>query len=264
LEAGLIGTALVDVRVHLSDTLPAVVRPALQDLQEGGHAAATIDELRYLLHACVHLPSPGIKLGEVEVLAALTQKLVAGANFAKTAHIAVNWLQIRAPAKAKQHHLDALGAACSRLLEFGEKPTHPAHPLLVSNLSSALASLLAREGQKDLPPITPPLVRDITGALVMMTRGLLSQAETRPTRGQALSFSDWVEIMRTVTDFCADHGSDSSRSLPMWAAQALGFTARRAHKPLAQDVAPNLETLHTMLRLLRRYKAKPAPDATSQ
>jgi hypothetical protein len=258
LEAGLIGTALVDVRAHISDALPAVVRPALRDLQGRGRDSATIDELRYLLHACTCLPSPGIKLDEVETLAMLTQRFVTGANFAKTAHLAVSWLQIRAPAKAKQHYLDALGATCARLIEFGEKPTHPAHPLLVPALSPALAGLLAREGQQNPPPITPPLVRDITGALVLITRGLLSQAQTRPAKGQALSFTDWVEIMRIVTDFCDEHGV--SKTLPGWAAEALSFTVRRAHRPLAQDVAPNLETLHTMLRLLRHYKAKPAPD----
>jgi hypothetical protein len=258
LEAGLIGTALVDVGVHLSDALPAVVRPAIQ--LTGGDKAMTIDELRYLVHACTGLPSPGIKLEEVEMLAASTQRLIGEANFAKAAHLAVSWLQIRAPAKAKQQYLDALVAVCIRVC--GEKPTHPAHPVLIARISTVLGSLLAREGHRDPPPITPPLLRNITGALVQISRGLLSQGDGRRTKGQALDFADMVEIMHLVTDFCYDHGpgasAEASEMLPRWAAESLGFVIH--HRPLTRDAEPDLQSLLTLLRLLRRYEAKPAPE----
>jgi hypothetical protein len=268
LEAGLIGTALVDVQTNL-DALPALVRPVLQNLHRADDdskqvdQALTIDELRYLVHACTSLPRPGIKVEEVEVLATHTQRLIGSANFAKAAHLVVSWLRVRAPAEAKQHYLDALSVVCKRIAS-GERPTHPAHPLLISDMSSAIEALLTKEGHRDPPPITPPLVRDIVGALMQISRGLLSQVDTRPPKGEALNFVDWVSIVRLVVEFCDEHGSgansEASRILPGWAAEALGFVVLRAHRPLAAKTAPDLESLLTALRLLRRYKANPAPD----
>lgn len=255
----------MDVQAHLSDALPAVVRPVLQDLRSRTDAdaeALTIDELRYLVHACTRLPSPGIKVEEVELLATHTHRLIGSANFAKAAHLVVSWLQIRAPAKAKQHYLDVVGVICTRL--SGERPTHPAHPVLIAGLSPALATLLAREGHRDPPPITPPFVRDIVAALMQISRGLLSQVETRPPKGDALNFVDWVGIAHLAAEFCDEHGRDTnpdaSRSLPGWAAETLGFAVLRAHRPLATKAVPDLDSMLTILRLLRRYKVNPAPD----
>lgn len=271
LEAGLIGTALVDVQLHVSNALPGVVRPILQDLHRTSEEenagvydqAVTIDELRYLVHACTCLPSPGIKVEEVEVLAAYTQRLIGSANFAKAAHLVVSWLQIRAPAKAKRHHLDALGAVCARI--SGERATHPAHPLLIARLGPALARLLAREAHRDPPAITPPLVREVVIALMQISRGMLTQADIRPPKGDALNFVDWVNIIQLVVAFCDEHGHetdpDTSRTLPGWAAEALGYVVLRAHRPLARRSPPDLDSLLTILQLLRRYKAKPAPDS---
>jgi len=195
-------------------------------------------------------------------LARCTQRLIGSANFAKAAHLVVSWLQIQAPPKAKGHHLDALQAVCARIC--GERATHPAHPVLIAKISPALATLLGHEGQRYSPPITPPLVRDIVGALVQISRGLLSQADTRPPKGEALNFVDWVDIAQLVTEFCDEHGTDTnpdaSKSLPGWAAETLGFVALRAHRPFAKKHAPDLDSLLTILRLLRRYRAKPAPD----
>jgi hypothetical protein len=103
------------------------------------------------------------------------------------------------------------------------------------------------------------------GALMQISRGLLSQAETRPPKGDALNFVDWVGISREAIDFCDEHGTGSSpettsSTLPGWAAEVLGYTVVRAHRPFAKKHPPDLETLLTILRLLRRYRAYPIPD----
>lgn len=101
---------------------------------------------------------------------------------------------------------------------------------------------------------------------MQITRGLLSQVDTRPPKGDALDFTDWVDIARLVVEFCDEHGRDAnpdaSKVLPGWAAETLGFVVHRARRPLATKDAPDLESLLTILRLLRRYKANPPPDRT--
>jgi hypothetical protein len=99
---------------------------------------------------------------------------------------------------------------------------------------------------------------------MQISRGLLSQVDTRPPKSDALNFVDWVSIARLATEFCDEHGRDrnpdASGLLPGWAAETLGFVVLRSHRPLAAQDAPDLESLLTILRLLRRYRANPAPD----
>jgi len=110
LQAALIGTAIVDVELHVADVSRLLTRPIIEKLmlQEEMQGALTVDELRYLVHACIGLSNTGIGADEIQVLSLCTIRHLPSARFSKTAHLASSWLQIRPPSAAKQAYLDAL------------------------------------------------------------------------------------------------------------------------------------------------------------
>jgi len=265
LQAALVGTALADVGQHLTDALPAVVRPAVQRLCEDAQECAkvSVDELRYLVHACSLLPRPGLSVAEMDVLGNSTKRLAGQATFATAAHLMVSWLQIRPPPAAKKVHQDALRAVCAQL--YSQTPQNPAHPLPVAGLAPAIADLLARERERTPPPLTPPQFRDIVQALMQISRGLRSEAACR---SRSLSLNDWTEIAWLVAEFCeahdaagtAEEGLGSMRPLPGWAAEAMGFVFTRAHQHTPQGPASaDLDTVLSLMRLLHRYRPQPQP-----
>jgi len=265
LQAALVGTALADVGHHLADALPAVLRPLLRGLCEDGSECSqvNINELRYILHACVMLPRPGLAVEEMEALGSCTRRLAGEATFAAAAHLMVSWLQLRPPAAAKRVHQDALRALGSQLSSL--TPQNPAHPLPAAGLAPAIADLLARERERAPPPLTPPQLRDVVQSLVRISRGLRSEAACR---SRSLSVGDWTEIAWLVAEFCEAHGSASTaedglastRPLPGWAAEVLGFVFSRAHQYTPQGPpSADLDTVLSLLRLLRRYRPHSPP-----
>lgn len=267
LQAGLIGTALADVRLHLADTLPGVLRPTLRRLAEEpeSYAELTVDELRYLLHASAHLPSPGLTSQEVELLANCTQRLIGSANFARASHLAVAWLQLQPPPAAKEAHLGALYAASVQLRD--QKPSPCAHPLPAEGLAPSFERLLARERHQDPPPLTPPKLREIAFGLERLSGAVRADAGAHH---RALGFSDWARIAALIVEFCEGHGITSLQAekqvgakgiLPSWAAQTLGHAVSRARAEGVEGAAPvDLASLLTLLQLLRRYWPRPPPD----
>lgn len=265
LQAALIGTALADVDLHLADALPAVVLPVIHELCDSADARAkiSVDELRYLVHACVKLPRPGLKAEEVDVLASCSRRLVDGATFATAAHLTASWLQLRPPPGAKKAHQDALHAVCGQL--FAQRPTNPAHPLPAAGLAPAIAGLLARESQREPPPLTPPKFRQVVLALVQISRGLRSE---NASKSRSLSLGDWAEIAWLAVEFCEAHavagaagqGAASARQLPGWAAEMLGHVFSSTHQHTGPDIpSADLDTVLSLLRLMRRYDVRPAP-----
>jgi len=268
LQAALVGTALADAQVHTSDALPAVVRVALGQLARdaGVRAELTFDELRYLVHACAHVQSPGLDADEVRLLAECTQRLVAESReFSKLAHLMVSWLALPAPSAAKEVHQKALSATCVRLHEL--EPRGSAHPLPLEGLAPVVANLLARESRQEQPPLTPPKFKEIVGALVLISQGLRGPAAART---QSLGFSDWMQIAPLVINFCKSHSSapssepravGASQELPGWAARMLGHVIVRARVESAHGGPPlDLSSLMSLMHLLRRHKPMPAPD----
>lgn len=272
LQSAHIGAALADADAHLADVLPAVVRPVIQRIEHDAdaHAALTADELRYLLHACVKIPGPGLMANETEVLANSTKRLIGSTNFPVAAHLTVSWLQIIPPAEAKKAHQDALRVACLQLSK--EVPKNPAHPLPAAGLAPAVASLLARESEYSPPPLTPPKLRGIVGGLVLISKGLRSEAAIKGRK--SLNLSDWTEIAWLVAEFCELHegrtdiGSDDldaksvasqagskQRPLSGWVGAMLGYIFSHPDHLYAGRSAPaDLDTVLSLLRLLQRYK----------
>ncbi|CAE8616131.1 unnamed protein product [Polarella glacialis] len=287
LQAALVSTALADVERGLKDALPAVLQPVLGDLtaSEEVREAATVDELRFLVHSSAKLERP-ISAPALEALADCTKRHLQKANFAALAHLSVSWLRLRPPVQAKEAHIDTLRAACVQLLEF-QKSHFPAHPLPAEGLAPALADLMAREAERNAPPLTPPAVRDIAKGLVQISWGL-QRYQSSGTRGRSLGIDDWSEILQLIVGFCEAHNaaivagdahtpsySSSSRSqthsirtsapgqLPAWAAEVLYHVLWRAQQQLVPSdgsALVELQSLLTLLRLVRRHGSKPAPD----
>lgn len=267
LQAALIGTALADVRLHLSDALPAVLRPVFRQLAQvpESYSSLTLDELRYLLHAASHLPQPGLTSEEVELLAGCTHRLINGASFARAAHIAISWLRVHPPRAAKEAHLQALGASCVQL--YGQPPrSNPAHPLPEEGIGPHFANFLAREDQQDPPPLIPPRLREIVNALVRISIRLRGDALNR---SRSLSFEDWIHMAPLVLEFCEVHGivrkeqaeAGVPSAVPNWVAEMLAHIISRARQEGSTEAPPvRVEALLTLLRILRQYRARPTPD----
>eukprot|EP00933_Yihiella_yeosuensis_P031755 TRINITY_DN2536_c0_g1_i1.p1 TRINITY_DN2536_c0_g1~~TRINITY_DN2536_c0_g1_i1.p1 ORF type:complete len:781 (+),score=192.46 TRINITY_DN2536_c0_g1_i1:157-2499(+) len=282
IQSALVATALADVDVRLEDALRAVLAPKLQELVTSEEAceAVTVDELRFLVHACAKLPKPGLSVAELEVLARCTERRLLQANFAHLAHLAVSWLRLRPPPEAKEAHLKALQATCAQLMEF-KKSHFPAHPLPQEGLAPALSDLLAREAEQHAPPLTPPVLRDIVKGLVQISWGL-QRYQSSSSQSRSLSIDDWSEVLQHVVGFCEAHssgsapgvssssaGSTSSYSnvpvanLPGWAAEVLYHVLWRAQQlPRPNDGSELVElaSLLKLLRLVRRHPSKPEPD----
>lgn len=257
MQAALLGTAFADVGLHLTDALPTLVRRGL----EHRDSEVSIDELRYLLHACVALPRPGLAQEELEFLAASTKALAREATFSKASHLFVSWLQLCPPAGAKRAYLEALREVCKQLLR--QVPQNPAHPLPAAGLAPAVAELLKREQERVAPPLTPPQFQQIMEALVQVGLGSKSEAALS---GQSLSVNDWTSIAWLVVDFCEiynptpDDDATGMRPLPGWAAKTLGYIFSRAQQPTPHGPATaDLHTVLSLLRLLRRYQPLGAP-----
>ncbi|CAJ1435058.1 unnamed protein product, partial [Effrenium voratum] len=124
LRASLVATALVDTETRLEDALPAVLRPNLEKLQ--GQAPTSIDELRFLAHAAVHLPP--LPLEHMQVLAKCTERLLPEGSFSEQAHLTVSWLRLTPLPSAKEVHLNTLEACC-KMLGSHKRSFYPAHPL---------------------------------------------------------------------------------------------------------------------------------------
>jgi len=287
MQSALLSTAFADVELRMVDALPALLRPILHDLASSEQAkdAASVDELRFLVHAAVRLPSPGLTAQEVEALADCTMRHLQKASFSSQAHLAVSWLRLCPPPEAKKVHLDALRSSCCALLEH-EKSHFPAHPLPQEGLAPAVAALMAREVEQNAPPLVPPAMRDITKGLAQISWGL-QRYQTSSSRGRSLGIDDWSEILQLVVGFCEAHSAAavaassetaSNRSrrqhlsvttssvLPAWAAEVLYHVLWRAQQlPEPREDSSvelvELGSLLTLLRLVRRHKAKPAPDA---
>lgn len=274
LQAGLVGTALVDTGHHLNDALPTLLRPWLAEVvAEGGEGPSemVVDELRYLVHACHGLPeSSRLRPEELEALASCTRRLAGSANFAKGAHLLVAWLQLEVPQTAKRAHLEALRVCCDQL--HGLEPHYPAHPMPQGGLAPSLGRLLARDQEcPHGPPLTPPLLRSLTHALVQISRGARWESVRR---SRSLCFDDWAEISRQVVGFCDAHQAEMAanddpraersgscgRPLPGWAAHTLGHMFAEVYlQPSPGGAPPELDAMLQALRLLHHYRPYPAP-----
>eukprot|EP00425_Heterocapsa_triquetra_P017016 CAMPEP_0195143440 /NCGR_PEP_ID=MMETSP0448-20130528/166360_1 /TAXON_ID=66468 /ORGANISM="Heterocapsa triquestra, Strain CCMP 448" /LENGTH=477 /DNA_ID=CAMNT_0040181875 /DNA_START=42 /DNA_END=1472 /DNA_ORIENTATION=+ len=259
-QAVLVGTAFAQADVHLTDGLPAVLRPVLRELrQEASAAELRMDELRYLMQACAKLPPPGLEVEDVEALADCTQRLAPSVDFASAANLAVSWLCLQVPVAAKRAHIGALRAACSSLL--GQRPSNPAYPLPRGGLAPALATLLAREEAQAEPPLTPPVLSVIVRGLLQVSKGLRSE---RVDDHGTLNCADLVSIARLAAEFCEANGrtearaESSRRNLPGWAAQALSYAVFRSRWPPGRQTDP--DALLALLQLLRRFIPIPEHD----
>ncbi|CAK9034598.1 unnamed protein product [Durusdinium trenchii] len=263
MKAALIGTALADTETRLSDALPAVVKPVLRELAESQEArdAMGADELRFLIHAAVRLPE--LSALQVEALASCTEQLVGSTSFSVQAHLAVSWLRLKPPASAKGVHLDVLETCC-KMLATHAKSHYPAHPLPREGLAPAIADLLAREAEKNAPPLTPPVLQNITKGLVQISWGLQRyQLGHNPSR--SLSIDDWAEIVDSLMTFCEGHLPKNRSTAPLWAREALYHVLWRAQqRKRRSDEAPEhrtqLSSLRILLRLLKRHKPSPVAD----
>lgn len=247
LQTVLIGTALVEVNLHLSSTLPILVRSSLLWARNAG-----ISQLRFLLHSCTRLPPPGLSPAAVTVLVARTEYLVGLTNFALTTHIAVSWLRIRVPDEVKSLHLRVLRLTWSKL--HNAVPMRPAFPLPSEGLAPAVVSLLPRQCDQISRSMLPPVVQSITAGLVTITRGLLAGG----CSNDALDFDDWARILNVVIEFCDRNASlvaqnvGSVQPLPRWAVTTLGFVTHRAPELHRKDIPPKLDSLLALLPLVRQ------------
>jgi len=273
LQSVLIGTALADVDLRLVDALPVVLRPVLAELaSEEARDSIAFDELRFLVHASVRLP--GITVQDIETLADCTKRLLVTSkgNFAARAHLAVAWLRLTPPAGSKEVHLETLRSCCVALMDF-ERSFLPAHPLPGEGLAPAVSSLLAREEEQTAPPLTPPAMGEIIKGLAQISWGLERNKMSAP-KNRSLGIDDWAEIMQKTVGFCEAHStsfvvehSQVNRpiTLPAWAAEVLYHVLWRAQKlKPASDSGTHLvefESLLQLLRMVRRHRTKPAPDA---
>mgnify|MGYP002804067545 FL=1 len=270
MKAALIGTALADTETRLSDALPAVLQPVLENLSQSKKAREeiSVDELRFLIHAAVRLPNV-LTEKEIEALAECTERLVASSAFSVQAHLAVSWLRLTPPPGAKEAHLNALELCC-KVLATHAKSHYPAHPLPAEGLSPALEALLAREAEQNAPPLTPPVLQNITKGLVQISWGLQRYQWNHDPSRRSLGIDDWTEIMETLMAFCEAHlaGKDSgSTRVPLWAREALYHVLWRAqHRRRAKSYDENLvdmaqlKSIRTLLSLLKRHKPSPPAD----
>jgi len=270
MKAALIGTALADTETRLSDALPAVLQPVLENLSQSKKAREeiSVDELRFLIHAAVRLPNV-LTEKEIEALAECTERLVASSAFSVQAHLAVSWLRLTPPPGAKEAHLNALELCC-KVLATHAKSHYPAHPLPSEGLSPAVEALLAREAEQNAPPLTPPVLQNITKGLVQISWGLQRYQWNHDPSRRSLGIDDWTEIMETLMAFCEAHlaGKDSgSTRVPLWAREALYHVLWRAqHRRRAKSYDENLvdmaqlKSIRTLLSLLKRHKPSPPAD----
>jgi len=273
LQSVLIGTALADVDLRLVDALPVVLRPVLAELaSEEARNSIAFDELRFLVHASVRLPN--IAVQDIETLADCTKRLLVTSkgNFAARAHLAVAWLRLTPPAGSKEVHLETLRSCCVALMDF-ERSFLPAHPLPREGLAPAVSSLLAREEEQTAPPLTPPAMGEIIKGLAQISWGLERNKMSAP-KNRSLGIDDWAEIMQKTVGFCEAHSTsfvvehsqvNRPLTLPVWAAEVLYHVLWRAQKlKPASDSGTDLvefESLLKLLRMVRRHRTKPAPDA---
>lgn len=270
MKAALVGTALADTETRLSDALPAVLQPVLQNLSQSEKAREeiSVDELRFLVHAAVRLPNL-LSEKEIEALAECTERLVASSAFSVQAHLAVSWLRLTPPPNAKGVHLNALELCC-KMLATHSKSHYPAHPLPPQGLSPAVEALLAREAEQNAPPLTPPVLQSITKGLVQISWGLQRYQWNHDPSRRSLGIDDWTEIIETLMAFCEAHvaGKDSgSTRVPLWAREALYHVLWRAqHRRRAKSFDENLadmarlKSIRSLLSLLKRYKPSPPAD----
>ncbi|CAL1172197.1 unnamed protein product [Cladocopium goreaui] len=270
MKAALVGTALADTETRLSDALPAVLQPVLQNLSESEKAREeiSVDELRFLVHAAVRLPTL-LSEKEIEALAECTERLVASSAFSVQAHLAVSWLRLTPPPNAKGVHLNALELCC-KMLASHSKSHYPAHPLPPQGLSPAVEALLAREAEQNAPPLTPPVLQNITKGLVQISWGLQRYQWNHDPSRRSLGIDDWTEIIETLMAFCEAHvaSKDSgSTRVPLWAREALYHVLWRAqHRRRAKSYDENLadmarlKSIRSLLSLLKRYKPSPPAD----
>lgn len=270
MKAALVGTALADTETRLSDALPAVLQPVLQDLSQSEKAREeiSVDELRFLVHAAVRLPTLLLEK-EIEALAECTERLVASSAFSVQAHLAVSWLRLTPPPSAKGVHLNALELCC-KMLASHSKSHYPAHPLPPQGLSPAVEALLAREAEQNAPPLTPPVLQNITKGLVQISWGLQRYQWNHDPSRRSLGIDDWTEIIETLMAFCEAHvaSKDSgSTRVPLWAREALYHVLWRAqHRRRAKSYDENLadmarlKSIRSLLSLLKRYKPSPPAD----
>jgi len=80
--------------------------------------------------------------------------------------------------------------------------------------------------------------------------------------------ADWARMAPLVVEFCEAHGTaevdpfGATGTLPLWAAQMLGHMVSRAKQEGREGAPPvSLDALLVLLRLVRRYRARPTPDA---
>jgi hypothetical protein len=253
LQTGFVGTALADV--DCLDALSTLLVPQLTELATSTQAqeSLTVDELRFLLHAAVKLPSGVLKLEHIQVLASCTERRLLQANFAHLAHIMVSWFRLRPVAGTKEAWIKVLRAVCVQMDEF-KKAHYPAHPLPADGLAPILSDILAREVDQIAPPVTPPVLRDIVAGLVQISWGIQRYQSSSRSPGRALGIDDWADILKLVIGFCEAHYAVSSQSrnedtLPAWAAETLYHVLWRASKQ--RDASSvSLESLQALLRIV--------------
>lgn len=269
LQAALVATAFADAQVHLSDALPAVVRWPLQQLIEDPKAreALTLDELRYLTHACAHIQGPVLSAEEVEVICSCAARFAETSEaFPNLAHLAISLLRLPVPVAAKASHQQALRAVCVRLQ--GLTPHRSAHPLPLSGMAPVIGNFLAQEKLQSPPPLTPPVFGDIMLTLVLISRVTLGAMRRMPEKApeRCFGFDDWMELAPWALQFCQAHSSSTAlgaaegatQELPGWAALMLGHIVvcgRLIGRPV------QMASLRRLLQLLRRYRPNPSPDA---
>lgn len=266
LQAALVGVSLADAGMHLEEALPLLVRRVLSTLHACG-----VDELRYLVHACARLPANNLTHDEVLLLAERVEAAASASDVRapRLAHIAISWLQLRAPTTAWPHYSRALQATCARLslpLPYDAPAFRLAYPLPPAGLAHAVRALL-NEGLWTEPALTPDAVRNVIGMLVRIDRNLASS-------GCEINLADWAEVLSSVAEFCRESRAPSGRrsrtgvafalaessqtssteELPAWAMGVLSYVARQAPE---RSGNPSTESVLTMLGLIQRYPPSP-------
>mmetsp|Transcript_15603 Transcript_15603/g.35830 ORF Transcript_15603/g.35830 Transcript_15603/m.35830 type:complete len:709 (-) Transcript_15603:72-2198(-) len=293
LDSMMLATALADVGMPMREIHEVLVLPVLRAIEgadEAG-AAVTLDELRYLLHACSHTPQDWLLDANLEALSDATQSRLKIANFAQAVHIMMSWLRL-ASTKHAEVSTAALAAAALRL--HHQRPMRPSHPLPTS-LAPLMEALLAADPQSHRHPLKPPVVKVVVYALMQISRALhgtaAHKAEEIPsclpaaafidghpgpevparTPGAALDFRDWVQILSSVITFCNAHTHDRAAALvstksredtlfdlPSYAGEALSFVAHRSLLR-SDDTSVDVDSLLAFLYMLHTYRSLPPP-----
>mmetsp|Transcript_15705 Transcript_15705/g.36854 ORF Transcript_15705/g.36854 Transcript_15705/m.36854 type:complete len:776 (+) Transcript_15705:48-2375(+) len=245
LNAAMLATALADVGMRLSDVHEELLGSILSDIQaaaeDDGETLLTVDELRYLVHACSHLSSEHASGLPMEALARETKKSLESANFGQAVHMLVSWLRLSTAVPPCQESFDII-TACSQRLHH-QRPQRPSHNLPAA-VAPLLEALLAPERQLESPPVTPPLVQAVVYALIQMSKAVYSASQLKAmehgiaaqmptacfadgvaipssesemrnsgTHSTVLDFRDWVRILAVVINFCNAHTPDGAAFL---------------------------------------------------